>query len=59
MCLIKTVVGVTNIMSKLNINKHFSINIIEKMILPAFINDFYYINLIMNLALSSNNVNNK
>ena len=59
MCLIKTVVGVTNIMSKLNLNKNFIINIIEKMILPVFVNDFYYINLIMNLALSSNNVNNK
>ena len=59
MCLIKTVVGVTNIMSKLNLNKTFIINIIEKMLLPVFVNDFYYINLIMNLALSSNNVNNK
>ena len=56
MCLIKTVIGVTNIMSKLNLNKTFIINIIEKMLLPVFVNDFYYINLIMNLALSSNNV---
>ena len=56
MCLIKTVIGISNIMSKLNLDKNFIINIIEKMILPVFINDFYYINLIMNFALSTNNV---
>ena len=57
MCLIKTVIGVINIMSKLNLEKNFIVNIIEKIILPVFINDFYYINIIMNLALSANNIN--
>ena len=54
MCLIKTVIEVNKIMSKLNLVKNFIINIIEKIILPVFVNDFYYINRIMNLA---NNVN--
>ena len=57
MCLIKTVIGFSNIMSKLNLEKNFIVNIIEKMILPVFINDFYYINLIMNLALSAIGIN--
>ena len=57
MCLIKTVIGVTNIMNKLNLCKNFIINILEKMVLPVFVNDFYYINRIMNLALAANNVN--
>ena len=56
-CLIKTVIGVSNIMFKLNLEKNFIINIIEKMILPVFVNDFYYINHIMKLALIANNVN--
>ena len=56
-CLIKTVIGVTNIMSRLNLEKNFIINIIEKMVLPVFINDFYYINVIMKLAFAANNVN--
>ena len=41
-------------MLKLNIDKNFVINIIEKMILPVFVNDFYFINEIMKLALISN-----
>ena len=57
MYLIKTVIGVVNIMGKLKLEKHFIVNIVEKMILPVFINDFYYINRIMNLALFANNVN--
>ena len=57
MCLIKTVIEVINIMKKLNLEKNFIVNIIEKIILPVFINDFYYINIIMNLALSANNIN--
>ena len=57
MCLIKTVIEVINIMNKLNLGKYFIINIIEKMILPVFVNDFVYINRIMNLALTANNVN--
>jgi hypothetical protein len=57
MCLIKTVIEVINIMNKLNLEKNFIVNIIEKIILPVFINDFYYINIIMNLALSANNIN--
>lgn len=56
-CLIKSIIRVINIMSKLNIEKNFIVNIIEKIILPVFINDFYYINIIMNLALSANNIN--
>jgi hypothetical protein len=54
MCLIKSVIILGNIMLKLNIDKNFVINIIEKMILPVFVNDFYFINEIMKLALISN-----
>ena len=54
MCLIKSVLLLSNIMLKLNIDKNFVINIIEKMILPVFVNDFYFINEIMKLALISN-----
>lgn len=57
MCLFKTVIGVSGIMLKLNLDKNFIINIIEKMILPVFINDFLYINRIMKLALIANNSN--
>ena len=57
MCLFKTVIGVSGIMCKLNLEKNFIINIIEKMILPVFINDFLYINRIMKLALIANNAN--
>ena len=57
MCLIKTVIEVTNIMNKLGLEKNFVINILEKMVLPVFINDYYYIIRIMNLALTANNVN--
>ena len=49
--LIKSVLLLSNIMLKLNIDKNFVINIIEKMILPVFVNDFYFINEIMKLAL--------
>ena len=56
MCLIKTVLIVCYIMFKLNIEKNFIINIIEKMVLPVFINDFYFINEIMKLALLANNI---
>ena len=54
MCLIKTVMTLSSIMLKLNINMNFVINIIEKMILPVFVNDFYFIKEIMNLALLAN-----
>ena len=54
MCLIKSVLLLSNIMLKLNIDKNFVINIIEKMILPVFVNDFYFINEIMKLALLTN-----
>ena len=54
MCLIKSVLLLSNIMIKLNIDKNFVINIIEKMILPVFVNDFYFINEIMKLALLTN-----
>ena len=54
MCLIKTVMTLSKIMLKLNINMNFVVNIIEKMILPVFINDFYFIKEIMNLALLAN-----
>ena len=57
MCLINIVIGVSNIMNKLNLGKNFIINIIEKIILPVFVNDFHYINRIMNLALTANNIN--
>ena len=57
MCLFKTVIGVSDIMLKLNLDKNFIINIIEKMILPVFIDDFLYINRIMKLALLANNAN--
>ena len=57
MCLFKTVVGISGIMFKLNLDKNFILNIIEKMILPVFINDFLYINRIMKLALIANNAN--
>ena len=55
-CLIKTIILVTNIMIRLNLEKNFIISIIEKMVLPVFVNDFYYINEIMNLAFAANNV---
>ena len=51
LCLIKTIITLTNIMLKLNIEKNFVVNIIEKMILPVFVDDFDFINEIMNLAL--------
>ena len=54
MCLIKSVIILGNIMLKLNIDKNFVKNIIEKMILPVFVNDFYFINEIMNLTLLAN-----
>ena len=54
MCLIKSVLLLSNIMLKLNIDKNFVINIVERMILPVFVNDFYFINEIMNLALLAN-----
>ena len=57
MCLIKTVITLCTIMLKLNIKKNFVINIVEKMILPVFVNDFYFINEIMNLALLENKTN--
>ena len=57
MCLIKTVITLCTIMLKLNINKNYVINIVEKMILPVFVNDFYFINEIMNLALLANKTN--
>ena len=57
MCLIKTVITLCTIMLKLNIKKNFVINIVEKMILPVFVNDFYFINEIMNLALLANKTN--
>ena len=57
MCLIKTVITLCTIMLKLNIKKIFVINIVEKMILPVFVNDFYFINEIMNLALLANKTN--
>ena len=53
LCLIKTILTLSNIMIKLNLEKNFVINIIEKMILPVFVDDFYFINEIMNLALLS------
>ena len=57
MNLIKTVIEISYFMFKLNIERNFIINIIEKIILPVFINDFYYINIIMNLALNNNGIN--
>ena len=52
MCLLKTIMTLSTIMIKLNINTNFVINIIEKMILPVFVDDFYFIKEIMNLALT-------
>ena len=56
-CLINSIFILCNIMLKLELSKNFVRNIIEKMILPIFINDMYFINRIMNLVLSSNQNN--
>jgi len=56
-CLIISVITLSNIMLKLGINKNFVMDIIEKMILPVFINDFDFINEIMKFALITNTIN--
>ena len=57
MCLIKTVIEISEIMFKLKLEKNFVVDMIENTILPNFINDIQYINRIVKLSLIANNIN--